>query len=79
MRCSTGSDRGLTGIKAPQKQVDKYYILPDKYCHNMAANDVTGALPPFPENVLTHPLLVIDYGKLVNGDKDEEVTSRPIE
>ena len=39
----------------------------------MAANDVTGTLPPFPEDVPTHPLLVIDYERLKAGDQAEQV------
>ena len=39
----------------------------------MAANDVTGMLPPFPDDVPTHPLLVIDYKRLKAGDKAEQV------
>jgi len=40
----------------------------------MAANDMTGKLPPFPDDVPTHPLLVIDYEKLKAGDKAEQDT-----
>lgn len=29
------------------------------------------ALPPFPENTLTHPLLVVDYKLVQARDKDE--------
>ena len=39
----------------------------------MAANDKSGKLPPFPEDVPTHPLLVIDYEKLKAGDLVEQV------
>ena len=39
----------------------------------MTMNDVTGALPPFPDDVSTHPLLILDYDKLRVGDKAEEV------
>jgi len=28
-------------------------------------------LPPFPDDVPTHPLLVVDYGLLKVGDKNE--------
>ncbi|KAF8589991.1 Clavaminate synthase-like protein [Ramaria rubella] len=38
----------------------------------MAANDLTGRLPPFPDDVPTHTLLVIDYGKLKAGDRIEQ-------
>lgn len=33
----------------------------------------TGPWPkaPFPEDLKTHPLLVVDYAKVVDGDKDE--------
>jgi len=41
----------------------------------MAANDKTGRLPPFPDDVPTHLLLVVDYAKLKNGDKEQEVHS----
>lgn len=41
----------------------------------MAANDESGNLPPFPEDVPSHPLLVIDYEKLKAGDKVEQVPS----
>ena len=44
----------------------------------MAANDVTGTLPPFPEDVPTHPLLVIDYNKLKAGDKAEQVRPQSV-
>ncbi|KAF8485533.1 Clavaminate synthase-like protein [Gautieria morchelliformis] len=40
----------------------------------MAANDVSGKLPPFPDDVPTHPLLVIDYEKLKSGDEAEQTT-----
>jgi hypothetical protein len=40
----------------------------------MAANDVSGKLPPFPDDVPTHPLLVIDYEKLKAGDETEQVS-----
>jgi hypothetical protein len=29
------------------------------------------ALPPFPENILTHPLVVIDYELIKASDKQE--------
>ena len=44
----------------------------------MAANDVTGTLPPFPEDVPTHPLLVIDYDKIKAGDKAEQVRPQSV-
>ncbi|KAF8589979.1 Clavaminate synthase-like protein [Ramaria rubella] len=40
----------------------------------MAADDVTGTLPPFPDDVPTQPLLVIDYEKLKAGDQTEQNT-----